>query len=119
MRLTILVAVACLGCGATDSAPANLAALDANARDALQGCSWRGGPVYDVVPQEPTQCYRVVCWLGARLTDHKLTDPCGAAELPDPFKLAPEHGQLWGYYDRAELDHFDVLRFEQTDCEAQ
>jgi len=112
--LTILLAVNCWGCGAADATAVDgVKNFQEGARTVLTSCSWRGEPTDEYDPREPGRCYNVVSWLDTRLSDHELADPCDAPETLDSTTLVrPDHGQLWGYFDRDKVDRYKILRFE-------
>lgn len=114
--LTIFLVGYCCGCGAADDAAvADVKDFQEGARTLVTRCSWRGGPTDEYQPREPDACYQVYSWLGAALSDHELANPCDAAELDGPALVRPDHGQLWGYYDRDKLDRYKILRFEKLE----
>lgn len=114
--LTIFLAAYCWGCGGADAtAVGSVKDFQEGARTVLTHCSWRGGPTDEYQPREPGSCYNVYSWLDTALSDFELADPCDAAELETPTLVRPDHGQLFGYFDRDKVDRYKILRFERLE----
>lgn len=114
--VALLLALLLLGC--SDARSGTLGAvdeLDDGLRDVAQGCDWRAAGRVSYDPRDPSACYEVYAWLGSRLTTEPLADPCDAPELPSPVLYRPGD-ELWGYYDRSELETAKVLRNERLDA---
>lgn len=107
--------VCCCACGAADGTAADLKDFEQGARTYVTGCSWRGGPTDEYQPREPASCYNVFSWLDTALSDHELADPCDAEHIDNPQLVRPDHGQLWGYFDRDKVDRYKILRFERLE----
>jgi len=110
-----LVLVCGTACGAADGVPADLHNFEESTKTVLTDCSWRGGPTDEYQPREPASCYNVFSWLDTAISDHELADPCEAQQIENPQLVRPEHGQLWGYFDRDKVDRYKILRFERLE----
>ena len=110
-----VVALLLMSCGTGPAVSDGADELAGAVRDATQGCDWRAAGKLDYETRDPSACYEVYAWLGSRLTTEPLADPCDAPELPSPVLYRPGD-ELWGYYDRSELETAKVLRNERLDA---
>lgn len=114
-RLPLALTLLLMGCGGSPAVYDGVQELDDGLRDVAQGCDWRAAGRVAYEPRDPSACYEVFAWLGSRLTTEPLADPCDAPELPSPVLYRPGE-ELWGYYDRSELETAKVLRNERLDA---
>jgi hypothetical protein len=117
MRLALvgLLQIVCCACGAADGTANDLQNFDESARTVITQCSWRGSPTAEYQVRNPESCYNVFSWEDTALSDHQLADACDAPQLASPTLVRPDHGQLWGYFDRDKVDRYKILRFERLE----
>lgn len=113
----VVVGLLLMGCDARGATLTAASELDDGLTDVVQGCDWRATSATGYDPRDPTACYNVFTGQNARISFERLGNPCDATSLPSPLLVEPGNAaELFGYWDRSELETFEILRYERLDA---